>query len=184
MLLAGVCVIGAGCIFSPDHGDEKVKPPPQYPRLDTPLNVLSALQLAYQNRDSVEYEQLYDSSYVGTSTDLNDPPATQVSTFRRADELIHIGALQHSTTISQVVFDLGPQTTWTRLSSDDPSNPDWAQIQIGRGNLRIEIYDGATLYSVQSINPVTFTLKPTPTGAPNDTLWKIIRWNEVGESTS
>jgi len=143
--------------------------------------VLNALRLAYQNRDSVEYKSLYDSTYVGTSTDLNDPPGTQVSTFRFADEVAHIAALQRTATISSVVFDVGPETSWTRLPSDDPSHPEWALIQIGGGNFRIEIYDGATLFSVQSTNPISFSFKPTVSGP--DTTWKIVRWNEIGQTT-
>jgi hypothetical protein len=153
--------------------------PGGYPALSSPANVLKALQMAYGARDSTEYKSLYDSSYIGTSTNLNDPPGTQVTTFRFADEVAHIAALGRSTTISSVVLDFGPLSTWTRLPSDDPSHPEWAMIQMAPGNWHLEINDGATLYSSQGTNPMTFAFNPT-VAAPGDTTWKIIRWTEVG----
>ena len=176
-------MLAAGCIFSPkkDDGGGGGGGGNLYPELTEPALVLEALQLAYQNRDSVEYKLLYDSTYVGTSTDLNDPPGTQVSTFRYADEVAHIAALQRSTTISSVVFDLAPKNTWTRLASDDVSHPEWALIQIGQWS--VEINDGATLYSAHSTNPISFLFKPTAGAAPGDTTWTIVRWNETGQTT-
>ena len=175
-------MLGAGCIFSPkkDNPTDGGGGGTVYPKLDDPTHVLSALILAYQNRDSVEYKTLYDSSYVGTSTDLNDPPGTQVSTFRYADEVMHIAALQRTTTISSVVFDLGSPLSWNRLSSDDLSHPEYAQIQIS--SWHVDIFDGATEYFVQSSNPTTFTFKPTVV-AVADTTWKIVKWVEVGSTS-
>jgi len=180
LVTACLCVLAAGCIFSPAKKKDDDGGTTAYPRLDNPQKVLSALQQAYGNRDSVEYEKLYDVSYIGTSTDFSNPdPDTQVSTFRKADELSHIGVLQHSTTISSVKLDLGPNTTWARLPSDDPSRPEWAQIQISQGSWYIDILDGRDEYLVQSSNStLTFTFAPTVV-APADTLWKIIRWNEI-----
>jgi hypothetical protein len=172
-----------GCGADAD-GEKLILPPtPTYPALSTPQNVLLALAASYQNRDSLEYKTLYDPAYLGTSTDLNDPPGSQVSTFSMADEVAHIATLRRTTTIVQVVFDLGPQGSWTRLSSDDPSHPEWAQIQIAPGSFRVEIYDGQTLYEAQSINPVTFHFSPT-VAAPADTTWRIVRWNEVGSGAT
>jgi hypothetical protein len=156
-----------------------VCPPPGYPALTTPQNTLEAMQRAYISRDSVETKQVYDANYVGTSTDLNDPPEVQVSTFRYADELAHIATMARSTTISSVLLDLGPSSSWTRLSSDDMSHPEWAVIEINA--FHGEIYDGATLSLFTSSQPMTFTFIPT-VAAPGDTTWKIIRWNEVGSS--
>jgi hypothetical protein len=133
--------------------------------------------MAYVARDSTEYKSLYDSSYVGTSTDLNDPPGTQVSTFRFSDEVAHIAAFARSTTIVSVVLDFGPSSSWTRLASDDPSHPEWAMIQLGPW--RLEVYDGATAYTTQATYPMIFAFNPT-VAAPGDTTWKIVRWTEVG----
>jgi hypothetical protein len=167
-----------------DDGKDPLKPPPppSYPARTTPYHVLEALALSYQNRDSTEYKSLYDSSYVGTSTDLNDPPGTQTSTFYFSDEVAHIAALARSTTVNSVVVDLGLPYSWTRLPSDDLSHPEWAMIQLAPGSWRVEIYDGATLYATQATNPMIFAFNPT-VAAPGDTTWKVIRWNEVGSGS-
>lgn len=127
--------------------------------------------IAYQHPDSAEAEVLYDLNYLGSS----ESPDTTV-TFSRDSEIAHIAALQRSTTISSIVLEFGPTTTWVRLTSDDVSHPEWAQYQIPSWHL--DIYDGQTLYSAQSSNPVTFSFAPT-VSAPGDTLWKIIRWKEI-----
>jgi len=172
--LAAVFLGGCG---SDDGGDILKPPPPGYPERTTPQNVLTALTMSYQNRDSTEYKSLYDSSYVGTSTNLNDPPGTQVTTFYFSNEVAHIAALARSTTIVSVILDFGLRTTWTRLPSDDVAHPEWAVMQVN--NVRFEIYDGPTLYSGQTINPMTFAFNPTVT-APSDTTWRIVRWTEIG----
>ena len=176
--LAAAVLGGCGSDEGPPTGPDPPRPP-RYPERTTPYHVLEALALSYVNRDSIEYKSLYDSSYVGTSTDLNAPPASQVSTFRYADEISHIRALARTTTIVSVVLDFGPPFTWTRLPSDDVTHPEWAMIQLAPGSWRVEIYDGATLYTTQATHPMTFAFKPT-VAAPGDTTWKIVRWNEVG----
>jgi hypothetical protein len=185
LVLAGFALTGAGCIFSPPKDDDHKGGggTPEYPALDSPNHVLEALTKAYAARDTTEYKALYDSSYVGTSQDLNDPPGSQTSTFRYVDEIAHMAALRRVSTISSVFFDLGNTQNLQRLPSSDVSYPEWAEIQINSGNFRIEIYDGPTLYSVQSINPITFAFVPK-VSAPGDTTWKIVRWTEVGQTTS
>ncbi|HEX5031067.1 MAG TPA: hypothetical protein VFX78_06395 [Candidatus Eisenbacteria bacterium] len=170
-LLVGAVILGAGCIFSPDKGEKKVIIPPTYPALDNPQHVLEAYMIAYQHPDSEEAKVLYDPNYLGTS----ESPDTTV-TFSREYEIAHIGALQRATTISSIVLEFGPTITWVRLSSDDPSHPEWAQYQIPSWHL--DINDGQTLYSAQSTDPITFSFAPT-VSAPGDTLWKIIRWKET-----
>jgi hypothetical protein len=179
--MTGLALLGAGCIFSPDKGDGGGGGGggPQYQKLDSPEHVLENLGLSYAARDSNEYKTLYDSTYVGTSQDLNDPPGSQVSTFRYVDEIAHVAALQRATTITSVFFDIGSSTTWHRLPSSDPSHPEWADYTIN--STHIQIYDGATLYEVLSNSPTTFSFIPTAK-APGDTLWKIVRWVEVGNS--
>src|SRR6185295_7940220 len=73
--------------------------PPTYPVLSTPQIVLSALEEAYSNRDSVETKVLYDSSYVGTSRDLRDPPGTIPISLAYADEVAHVAKLASTPTI-------------------------------------------------------------------------------------
>ena len=166
-------ILGSGCIFSPDKGDKPKVVVDPYPPLDNPQHVLEAYQIAYQHPDSMKAHELYDADYLGTSEDPNNT-ATKV-TFTRLDEIAHINALQRSTTITSIVLELGPTSTWTRLSSDDPSHPEWAQIQIP--SWRIDIFDATTEYIAQSANPITFSFAPTAAGA--DTTWKIIRWHET-----
>ena len=176
----GVAVVVAALVGGCGGDDGPTEPQNTgYPERSTPQNLLMALTMSYEAGDSVETKQLYDSSYVGTSTDLNDPPGSQTRTFTYADEVAHVAALARTPSISNVVMDLGPSSSWTRLPSDDPSHPEWALIQIGAGNWRVEIYDGQTLYSAQSTNPMTFAFKPT-VAAPPDTTWRIVRWTEVG----
>lgn len=171
-----LAILGSGCIFSPEKGDPPKVTKPPYPDLDNPQHVLEAYQIAYQHPDSNEAKVLYDGAYLGTSENLSDP--SQDATFTRDDEIAHIAALQRSTTIAPgaILLELGPTTTWTRLSSDDPSHPEWGQIQIPAWYL--EITDGQTLYSAHSTNPITFSFAPT-VAAPGDTTWKIIRWKET-----
>ena len=173
--LAVAAALLGGC--GGDDPVEPKRPGTSYPERTTPQNVLSTLRLSYEARDSVETKQLYDSSYVGTSQDLSDPPGTQIHTFYYSDEIQHVATLAQTATISTVFMDLGPPSSWARLPSDDVSHPEWAMIQLN--NFHIDLMDGPTAYTVQSTNPMTFTFKPTVT-APGDTLWRIVRWNEVG----
>jgi hypothetical protein len=178
MLLVGLVVLGSGCIFSPTKDKRPPDTTTSYLEPTSPENVLQNLITAYQARDSVAYKALYDPSYIGTSQDLADPNDT-TSTFRYADEVAHMDKLGQVTTIVNVVFNIGLQTTWQKIPSDDPTHPEWIMIQIN--HTQIEIYDGATLYSAVNDSPVTFTF--TPTTANGSTTWKIIRWNEVASST-
>jgi hypothetical protein len=184
LILAAICssvlVLTAGCIFSPSRDDHKVVDDGPYDPPTNPLNVLANLQRAYKNRDSVYVKDIYDTTYVGTSTDLSDPnPDTQLSTFRWADEIAHVAALARSTTISSVDLDFGPQTSWTVINSDDPSHPEWAEMQIN--SWKVDIYDASTEYIVESKNPTTFYFIPLLSGS-GETTWKIVKWVEVGAS--
>ena len=174
-VMAAAVLGGCG---SDDDGPVKPPPPTGYPERTSPQNVLEAMQMAYTARDSNETKQVYDSSYVGTSTDFNDP-VPSVATFRYADEIRHVAVLARTSTIVSIVLDLGLRPSWTRLPSDDPSHPEWAMIQIN--NFRLDVYDGSTLYAASSTNPMTFTFRPMTT-APPDTTWTIVRWTENGSS--
>jgi hypothetical protein len=142
---------------------------------------LYVLQHAYESRDSVETARVYNESYAGTSTDLNDPPGSQTLNFTRADEIRHVGALRKSTTITSVTCDLGPPASWVRLPSDDVSHPEWALIRIASGFVRIEIDDGASILQAGGASEQMsfyFTPKPDST-SQTDTLWTVIRWDET-----
>lgn len=176
-LVAAAVLAGCG------SDDNPVKPGPStptYPILSSPQNVLLALGIAYSYRDSVEYRKLYDYDYVGTSEDLlygtND-------TFRVADEIQHIQALAQANTVINVTFDMGSQSNWVRLQSDDLSHPEWALIQLSGSNYRVIVYDQVRgdLTASGSTETMTFTFKPLApdSTSPTDTLWNIIRWEEV-----
>ena len=108
-VMAAAVLGGCG---SDDDGPVKPPPPAGYPERTSPQNVLEAMQMAYTARDSNETKQVYDSGYVGTSTDLNDPPESQVSTFSFYDEARHVAVLAKSTTITSIVLDLGQKRDW------------------------------------------------------------------------
>src|SRR5262245_10957851 len=106
LLLALVAMYGCS---GDDEGGPPLKPKPTPTvELASPMITLGMLQHAYETRDSVETARVYDESYAGTSTDLNDPPGSQTVTFTRADEIRHVGALRKSTSITSVTCDLGP----------------------------------------------------------------------------
>ena len=170
-----------------DDDDNPVKPTPgpTYPERSTPQNVLSALEIAYGYRDSVMYKELHDSSYVGSSVDLNDPGNVIDLTY--SDEIAHIRALASTPGLS-AYLDLGPSSSWTRLPSDDPSRPEWAMVQIGGSAYRVEITDAGSASTLAAVGEagtsLEFSFEPTPDStSPTDTLWRIVRWREVGSSS-
>jgi hypothetical protein len=175
-----------GCdIFSPPEiKDSTGTVLPPYPTLERPERVLQALDMAYERRDSLKYKELYDSTYTGSSTDLN---ANQGGTIdiTYADELAHIGALARAPGI-RTTFDLGPEATWFRRGSTDPSHPEWAVIQIAGYEYLIRIDDGSNSIEARPQDPGNFqefTFGPTiDHTSPTDTLWKIVRWTEFGRS--
>ncbi|HET9251011.1 MAG TPA: hypothetical protein VFP58_02705 [Candidatus Eisenbacteria bacterium] len=174
----------SGCgIFDPDETDGPPPPPPiVYPILDRPERVLQALQLAYENRDSVKYKDLYDSTYTGTSFDVNGNETLPIS---YTDELRHIGAIARTPGIA-TLFDMGPEQSWDVQPSDDPSHPEWRVIQISGSAYRVEVTDGPTTHQAKG-EPGTFQeFAFTPTqdaSSPTGAYWKIVRWIETGNST-
>src|SRR5439155_26370222 len=187
-VLAGVlvllAVVVAGCgIFDPKRSSGKPPElPPEYEIPYYPGAVLSNLEMAYSHRDSVGYKALYDSSYVGTSQDLNDPPGTTPISLTYTDEVAHIARLASKPSITSAYMNLGPISSWTRLESNDPSHPEWAVIQIAGTSLTVRVTEGTDEYvATGSTDFFEFAFKPT-TPAPistTDTLWNIVRWRET-----
>ena len=180
LLIAALAAI-AGC-SDDDGGEGGFRPLPQPTvELASPEITLGMLQHAYEARDSVETARVYDESYAGTSTDLNDPPGSQTVHFTRADEIRHVGALRKSTSITSVTCDLGPPASWVRLPSDDLAHPEWAMIHIAGGFVRIEIDDGASIVQAGGVSDqMSFYFTPKPdTTSQTDTLWTVIQWNET-----
>ena len=180
-----VCCLGlallTGCgIFDPDTGDP---PPPTqtYFVPSEPGYVLLNLQTAYGNRDTVAYKTLYDSTYTGSSLDLNDLSTIPIT---YSDELLHISRLARTPGLT-AYLSLGPQASWVLLDSDDPSHPDWQVIQITGSNYTISITDGqTTLGAIGEGGTIQeFAFQATPNASsPSGKLWKIIRWKETGRS--
>jgi hypothetical protein len=184
MLCAGFAALAGllgGCIFSPEKSPKPKPPPPiVYPILEKPSRVLLALETAYAKRDSVGYVNLFDRyEYTGESY---DPSNDSTKIFRWVDEQKHIQRLAEVATITgDIYFDLGSETSWTRLSSDDLAHPEWAVIQISGSVFTIRIDDGPDTYVVHGPSEFfTFTFKPTTPApsSPSDTLWSIVRWKE------
>jgi len=178
--LAAMILSGCGDSNNP------AKPPPAAPvaymMRSTPQNVLHNLEIAYSHMDSSEYKGLYDSSYVGTSQDLNDPPGTMPLSFTYSDEVGHVAALRRSPTISSVSLELGQTSSWNRLESSDPSHPEWAAIQIAGTSFDIQVTDGYnTVQASGSHEFFEFLFKPSAPEylSPTDTLWQIVRWTET-----
>jgi hypothetical protein len=174
----------AGCgIFSPDEEERPPdKPPISYQIPSLPGYVLQNLTVAYGARDSVAYKDIYDSTYTGSSIDLNDNGNNIDLVYE--DEIRHIRSLAVTPGIT-AYLDLGPSGSWTRLSSDDPSHPEWSIIQISGSSYRVEVVDGTTTYGAIGEGGTfqEFAFTPTPdTASPTDTLWKIVRWKETGKS--
>lgn len=178
-----VAVLGfvlGGCGGGDDDNPMKPQPGPAYPERSTPQNVLTALEIAYAARDSAMYGALHDSTYTGSSIDLNDPGAAINLTF--SDEVAHIRALA-STPGLTAFLDLGPSSSWTRMPSDDVSHPEWSLIQISGANYRVEITDGPTAFGAMGEAGTFLEFAFTPSldsASPTDTLWRIVRWRETG----
>jgi|SRR6266853_3428459 len=181
LVLSAVVLAGCG-VFDPKRSPGKgPEPPPEYGIPFHPTIVLSNLEQAYSHRDSVGYKAIYDPKYVGTSRDQSDPGTTPIS-FTYADEVAHIGKLASTPSITSAYMNLGPPTSWTRYPSDDPSHPEWAVIQIAGSNLNIRVVEGNNEYETSGTSEFfTFAFKPTTPASisPTDTLWNIVRWDEV-----
>jgi len=168
----------AGCIFSPDTGHPKggPPPPPLYYTPSTPDTAFLNFITAYQNRDSVFYKTVYDSSYVGTSTDYSGQTA-EISTFTYKTETDILSNMARSNSISSISMNLGNRS---REASNDAAHPEYALIQV-RGAV-INFYGSPGYTAAEGPGDVLqFLFKPTSPAAasPSDTLWKIVRWTEI-----
>ena len=146
--------------------------------------MLNALEMVYSRLDSIKVKELYDYTYTGSSNDINDPGVTIDVTHE--DERRHIEALAKVPGLI-AELDLGADQTWGRLPSDDPIHPEWAIVQIsGALDYRVVINEPGKepLGAVGEIGTFQeFAFAPTvDTSSPSDTLWKIVRWKETGNS--
>jgi hypothetical protein len=173
-----ILLTNSGCIFDP-HKDPKIGPPPPpvYPALSDPYNVMAAYKTAYEHRDSVEIKALYDDGYIGQLTDNANP--SNNATFNKSNEVQSVAAMARSHTIVSVQLTLPPALTrYTDLA--DP--PGWATINLPPTSVTLQIDDTPDSYQINPANE-TFVFKFVPTTpvstSPTDTTWKIIRWTET-----
>jgi hypothetical protein len=177
LLLAVVVLAGCG-IFNPDDcedcdgggGGGTV-----YPPRNSPENAILYLKAAWENKDSVRVDSVYAEDYLGTSVWQSDPGGSVSLSFAKTDEVRAVGGLYLDQQISNVTLDFKPPSGWQKYqySSDPPS-----YIAINIPYPKISVTRGETTYEVTETTSFEFTLKPVAS-APDDTLWEIIRWNEV-----
>lgn len=175
-ILALIACLLAGCIFSPDRTDKKKPTPPPpipYPVFSNPQNVLDALRLAYENRDSVGYRKLFEPDYQGISYD-----STGVLTFTRIDEERHIRSLAENINIVSVSLDLGIPGQWNPTPFiSERTGEEWVEIAVF--DPQIGITEGRN--SLQTVANETFAFRFRSRVAPESTtgkLWHIVEWEE------
>lgn len=169
----------AGCGGDNHESPPKPPPGPQSVIRSTPENALKQLEYVYTKRDSIGIKSVWDSTYVGTSTNLTEPPGSQTLNFTYVDEVEHVAAMARSHGITSVILSFGVPT---RLPSSDVSHPEWATIQIPGSNIGLEIIDGADVFQLPAGGiSESFSFKPTTpdSTSPTDTTWKIVRWTEL-----
>ncbi|TMQ58848.1 MAG: hypothetical protein E6K75_04825 [Candidatus Eisenbacteria bacterium] len=179
-LRIGIAVVMAAFLTPGCGSDHVVGPgsPPvsKYPKLINPYSVLDALQIAYQDKDTTEIKVLYHDQYDGSSIDQTDPAPATV-TFTKANEVAHVSALRHSSSIGSINLTSAPGR---ERFSDGADPPGWATIR--NPFTAIEISDATTTRTVDMAH-ITMEFKFIPktpdSSSPTDTTWKIIRWTEV-----
>jgi hypothetical protein len=175
LLLLGLSsALVTGCIFSPERKPATKIVEAGYPLAPTsPSNVLRNLVGAYVRRDSIETELVYDENYTGTSNAPGEPQ----STFKRTDEVRHVGALKLSTNIVGVYLDLGEYQIWQRRPGNAGDPAGYAIINIPASKVAIDDVGSGTYW--ESLDRfLEYTFKPT-VHAPGDTTWTVIGWTEV-----
>ncbi len=164
----------SGCLFSPEKKAPISTPPPEYP---APRNVNQALLnmiAAYEARDSVGTEAIYDVNYQGSSVDLADPRPT--ITLSQIDERHHVAVLKLDPNIVSVTLNFGPQSSWIPIPPN-VGEEDWKVLQINSANIEIRDANTGTTFQSQN-NKMVYTFIPH-VSTSGDTTWAIRRWEEI-----
>lgn len=151
-------------------------PPRTYPILLNPYSVMDALKAAYERRDSTEIKALYDNNYQGSSLDQTDISPT-IFTFSRFNEVEHVAAMAHDSTLLHVSMILAP--VMQRFT--DPSDPPgWATIQNPIASLEVSSSTASrTVDIANDLMEFKFIPRTPDSTSVTDTTWKIVRWIEV-----
>lgn len=172
----------SGCIFSPDRGKGGGGgvPPPEYATPEYPQIVLSNLIQAYGARDSVEYRKLFALNYQGGSYDTSSAAGLQPGNFTWIDEVHHIQALAEDNSILEVKLNLGSSSTWRRIDATGPSGEYWAEITIFNPTLEINFGTDSDVLIPNEFFTFRFApVTPAPAATNSDTLWYLVRWEEI-----
>jgi hypothetical protein len=175
----------AGCFGS---GSNPVKPkasgPVSYPVPSTPQKALTALRMAYQERDSVEYRKmLWFPGYQGTSYDTSQTGTRMAGTFTWSDEVNSIQHFAQDSQVTAVSLDFGLEAQWARTDPMDPNaEPGSAEIVIHSPKLEIDYTDPSKDMGIGYSETMIFRFAPsTPASeSPTDTLWTVSAWYEDG----
>jgi hypothetical protein len=180
LALGFLLLVAAGCGLTPPTEPPTPEPPPPYPIRNTPENAIEYLRLAWERKDSLAVDSVDASDYEGISTDLADPGGTSVLSFTERQEIDAVANLRRDPLVGTVIFSLPASILWERIPyANDP--PTWVSILI-KQNISLTVYKtnpddrDDTGWGVDA-SKFEFTLKPV------GSLWEIVRWKEIRETS-
>jgi hypothetical protein len=161
--------------------DPKCNPPviTTYPIRNSPINAVEYLRLAWQDRDSTHADSVLAGDYHGTSTDEGTTGTTTLS-FLKSDEMNALHRLKDELTITSLTMDFRQPGSWS-LEQYPGDPPDWVVVKVENPNIQMNTTNNNTIYTV-SPNKTTFEFKTTPVTSGSQTLWQVVRWEEIHDS--
>ena len=175
VVLSALALGGCGQRGSNDGHLIDSTPPFQYPDLSTPQNAIWNVKYAWERRDSVRTEALYDDTYQGSSTD-----GSGTILFTKDREIAAVAEMARDANVATVSFNLQPENPWIRLRyAGDP--PGWTALLLPVGAVNILVDDVMSgTWVANSSDFFEFKFAPTLDGtSPTDTTWQIVRWTEI-----